>query len=163
HLRDFVVTEYGIADLRGKTDAEVIAALLNVADSRFQENLRQEAVRHGKLSSEYRIPEMFQNNLPDSYQRVLNHFRHQGLFPAFPFGTDLTEQEIIVGRALKVLKKKLHDKAELAKVLIKGMGESASEEHYILPLRRMGLEHPKNLKERIYQRLLLGAMAGGRS
>src|SRR5437763_16793619 len=35
HLRDLVVTEYGIADLRGRTDEEIIAALLNVADSRF--------------------------------------------------------------------------------------------------------------------------------
>lgn len=162
HLRDFVVTEYGIADLRGKTDSEVIAALLNIADSRFQESLRQEAVRAGKLSADYQIPEVFRQNLPEKYKSVLNHFRHQGLFPAFPFGTDLTEQEIIVGRALKVLKKKLHDKKELAKVLLKGMGESAQEEHYIIPLRRMGLEHPKNMKERIYQRLLLGAMAGSR-
>ncbi|WP_371358526.1 acetyl-CoA hydrolase/transferase C-terminal domain-containing protein, partial [Salmonella sp. E393-2] len=32
HLRDMVVTEYGIADLRGKNDAEVIAALLAIAD-----------------------------------------------------------------------------------------------------------------------------------
>jgi len=29
-------TEYGIADLRGRTDEEIIIALLNVADSRFQ-------------------------------------------------------------------------------------------------------------------------------
>ena len=36
HLRDIVVTEYGIADLRGRTDREIVAALLNVADSRFQ-------------------------------------------------------------------------------------------------------------------------------
>ena len=28
HLRDIVVTEYGVADLRGKSDAEVIAAML---------------------------------------------------------------------------------------------------------------------------------------
>ncbi|MGH8310798.1 MAG: acetyl-CoA hydrolase/transferase C-terminal domain-containing protein, partial [Steroidobacteraceae bacterium] len=31
HLRDIVITEYGIADLRGRTDEETIAALLNVA------------------------------------------------------------------------------------------------------------------------------------
>ena len=36
HLRDIVVTEYGIADLRGQTDSEVIARLLAVSDSRFQ-------------------------------------------------------------------------------------------------------------------------------
>src|SRR6185437_4061445 len=31
HLRDIVVTEYGVADLRGKSDAETIAAMLQVA------------------------------------------------------------------------------------------------------------------------------------
>src|SRR4029077_8641306 len=39
HLRDIVITEYGMADLRGAPDAEVIAALLNVADSRFQPHI----------------------------------------------------------------------------------------------------------------------------
>ena len=34
HLRDIVVTEYGIADLRGKTDRDVIAAMLAVAELR---------------------------------------------------------------------------------------------------------------------------------
>src|SRR5580700_7032692 len=36
HLRDVVVTEYGVADIRGKSDADVIATMLQVADSRFQ-------------------------------------------------------------------------------------------------------------------------------
>src|SRR5207248_2189829 len=39
HLRDMVVTEYGIADLRGRSDEEVAAALLEIADSRFQDEL----------------------------------------------------------------------------------------------------------------------------
>src|ERR1043165_7076723 len=39
HLRDIVITEYGIADLRSKTDSAIIKALLDVADSRFQEGL----------------------------------------------------------------------------------------------------------------------------
>ena len=38
-LRDIVVTEYGIANLRSKSDKEIIAALLNTADSRFQAEL----------------------------------------------------------------------------------------------------------------------------
>ncbi len=39
HLRDVTVTEYGVADLRGKSDADVIAAMIGVADSRFQDEL----------------------------------------------------------------------------------------------------------------------------
>ena len=48
HLRDIVITEYGIADLRGRTDAEVIAALLNVADSRFQERVARAGQGRGQ-------------------------------------------------------------------------------------------------------------------
>src|SRR5215211_5700695 len=39
HLRDVFVTEYGVADVRGKSDADVIAAMLAVSDSRFQAEL----------------------------------------------------------------------------------------------------------------------------
>ena len=49
HLRDVVLTEYGIADIRGKSDAEVAAAMLAIADSRFQPALLAEAQRAGKL------------------------------------------------------------------------------------------------------------------
>ena len=56
HLRDIVVTEYGIADLRTRTDAEVIAALLNVADSRFQQELLAQAKAAGKIAADYAIP-----------------------------------------------------------------------------------------------------------
>ena len=49
HLRDIVITEYGVADLRGKTDEEVVMAMLNVADSRFQIELMEQAQAAGKL------------------------------------------------------------------------------------------------------------------
>ena len=54
HLRDIVVTEYGIADLRGRTDAEVIAALLNIADSRFQDGAA--GARPGGRQDPRRLP-----------------------------------------------------------------------------------------------------------
>ena len=43
HLRDLVATEYGVADLRGKTDRNVIAAMLAITDSRFQDELVRQA------------------------------------------------------------------------------------------------------------------------
>ena len=39
HLRDIVVTEYGVADLRDKTDEDVIKQMLSVADSHFRFSL----------------------------------------------------------------------------------------------------------------------------
>ena len=50
HLRDIVVTEYGVADLRGQSDGEVIKRLIAVADSRFQDELVKQAKGHGKLT-----------------------------------------------------------------------------------------------------------------
>jgi acyl-CoA hydrolase len=47
HLRDIVVTEYGIADLRSCTDAEVAGALIAIADRRFQEPLAARAIAAG--------------------------------------------------------------------------------------------------------------------
>ena len=53
HLRDIAVTEYGIADLRGRTDAECVAAMINIADSRFQDALLAEARRAHKIDAGY--------------------------------------------------------------------------------------------------------------
>ncbi|MGH8265417.1 MAG: acetyl-CoA hydrolase/transferase C-terminal domain-containing protein, partial [Steroidobacteraceae bacterium] len=80
HLRDVFITEYGIADLRGKTDAECVAAMLNVADSRFQESLLGAAKAAGKIAGNYRIPEEFKNNRPETLERVLEPYRRNGLF-----------------------------------------------------------------------------------
>src|ERR1700760_2969097 len=55
HLRDVIVTEYGVADLRGKSDAEVIAAMLQAADSRFQDELTRRAKDAGKLPANFEI------------------------------------------------------------------------------------------------------------
>jgi acyl-CoA hydrolase len=49
HLRDIVVTEYGIADLRGKSDRDVIVAMLAITDARFQEGLLRQAKDAGKI------------------------------------------------------------------------------------------------------------------
>ena len=64
HLRDIIVTEYGIADLQDKTDSEVIAQLLNITDSRFKNELMAKAKQCGKLPERYEISEMFRNNYP---------------------------------------------------------------------------------------------------
>ena len=59
HLRDIVVTEYGIADLRGQTDSEVIARLLAVCDSRFQQGLIEQAKEAGKLPRDFQLDARF--------------------------------------------------------------------------------------------------------
>ena len=71
HLRDLVVTEYGIADLRGRSDEEVITSLLEIADSRFQDGLLKEAKRSGKVRENYEIPDRARNNRPERLENEL--------------------------------------------------------------------------------------------
>ena len=97
HLRDIVVTEYGVADLRGKTDRDVIAAMLAVTDSRFQDELMRRAKDAGKLEREFELPAACRDNTPERIARALAPAQEQGLLPTFPFGTDFTaiEQRLI--------------------------------------------------------------------
>src|ERR1700723_827819 len=93
HLRDIIVTEYGVADLRGKSDAEVIAAMLQVTDSRFQPELARQAKDAGKLPKDFEIPAAYRENLPERIAGALKPARAAGLLPAFPFGSDFTHVE----------------------------------------------------------------------
>ncbi len=90
HLRDIVITEYGIADLRGQADAEVIRRLLAIADSRFQDELLATAKMNGKIELEYEIPQAQRNNRPEVIEAGLRRWHDAGLLPDFPLGTDFT-------------------------------------------------------------------------
>ena len=103
HLRDIVVTEYGIADLRGKTDRDVIAAMLAIADSRFQDELLRRAKDAGKIAREFELPPACRDNTPERIARALAPARSQGLLPPFPFGTDFTATEQRLIPALRLL------------------------------------------------------------
>jgi hypothetical protein len=112
HLRDIAITEYGIADLRGRTDAECVAAMLNIADSRFQDALlRREARQQDRRGLP--IPEQFRRNTP-SGSRSVRRAAPRGLFSEYPFGTDLTREEIELARALRWLKENTAERARAA-------------------------------------------------
>ena len=90
HLRDIVVTEYGVADLRGQSDSEVVKRLIAVADSALPGELIRQAKAHGKLEADYVLPERYRHNLPEMLDEAAPLGREAGLLPDFPFGTDLT-------------------------------------------------------------------------
>jgi hypothetical protein len=153
YLRDIVVTEYGCADLRGKTDAEVIAALLGIADSRFQPQLLAEAQRHGKLPGNYRLPDVVKNNTPQRLADAMRNLQTQGLFPEYPFGTDFTREEIELSRALKRLATITDTRAHALRTVIRALATPLNAEHQAC-LQRMGLAQPRGWKERLNRRLL---------
>ncbi len=157
HLRDLVVTEYGIADLRGRTDEEIIIALLNVADSRFQDALLSRARSAGKIRADYRIPDAFRNNLPQRLTLALRGHRQQGYFSEYPFGTDLTEEEIVLARALKFLAGRASGPWGRVKTAAASLAATPASRH-ASALKRMGLDQPRGLAERLQQRLVVFAL-----
>ena len=154
HLRDIVITEYGIADLRGQTDAKVIEALLNITDSRFQEDLIEQAQKAGKLPKDFQLDPRFADNTPERLQAI--QARHPRLFPEYPLGCDFTDEERDLLRALNWLKSKfkLTEILELGKAALDAPEPEAFPEHLV----RMGLDKPEGLKEDLYQRLLLAGL-----
>ena len=162
HLRDIVVTEYGIADLRGKTDQDIIKAMLNVADSRFQPTLLAEAQASGKLGSDYQIPERYRNNLPEPLAARMKVFKQSEVYPLFPLGSDFTAEEQVLVQALTALKQQSRNKrAWLKKAVwlpvlkaLLGRQEPAVQPY----LERMGLAKPAGLKAKLWAGLLTAAI-----
>jgi acyl-CoA hydrolase len=157
HLRDVVVTEYGTADLRGAADQDVIAALLNLADSRFQEGLRKAAVAAGKLPAGYRIPTQFRDNLPQSLQRRLTAAGLVGALPFYPLGTDFEPAEAELAVALEALAQQQGDTRGLLRRARAGWG--ADDPRLQAPLARLGLAAPRGVSERVYRSLVGAALA----
>ena len=153
HLRDIVITEYGIADIRGKSDREVIAAMLAITDSRFQDELLRQAKDAGKIARDFELPKAARNNTPDTIERALKPAADAGLLPVFPFGTDFTEVEQRLIPALQVLKSA--SPMQLARLLMSGFSAPADT----ASLDRLGLAKPKSLKDRFYAALVKGALA----
>jgi acyl-CoA hydrolase len=151
HLRDIVVTEYGVADLRGQPDGEVIKRLIAIADSRFQDELVREAKAQGKLEAGWALPERWRHNLPQALEDKLQPWAQAGLLPDFPFGTDLTDDELHIVRALKKLKHASQHPAELVTMALKSLweGKEAPQPY----LERLGLAEAHSFKDLFVRRL----------
>ena len=154
HLRDIVITEYGIADLRSKTDSDVIKEMLSITDSRFQNELLNLAKKNHKVSNDYEIPECYKNNTPEALASKLVNFDQNIAFPLFPLGSDFTEEEKVLLDALSSLKKISQKKHKLLFSVIKGK-VTADKLPY---LERMGLSNPTNWKEKITARLIVSQL-----
>lgn len=165
HLRDIVITEYGVADLRGKSDRQVVEALLEIADSRFQQQLADQARAAGKLPADYRLPEQARRNTPGRIRRALEPHRRSGLIPRTPFGSALTDVELDLRDALlevEPIVERITDK-KWPDIDVEHLYEATRPPAEARPyLQRMGLADPDGLKERLYQRLVVyGLSAAG--
>jgi acyl-CoA hydrolase len=160
HLRDVVVTQYGIADLRGRTDAEVAAALIAIADRRFQSGLAARAKAAGKLPRDWRVPEQALGNTEERLTASLAPLADSGLLPMFPLGTDFDADEQRLVPALLWLARNAsgwRNRLALAGALIgaRPRPEDASA------LARMGLAKPRGIREHVLRRVVALALSNG--
>jgi acyl-CoA hydrolase len=158
HLRDIIVTEYGVADLKGKSDANVIAAMLQVSDSRFQGELARQAKDAGKLPAGFEIPKAFRENYPERIADALRPARQAGLLPSFPFGSDFTDVEQRLIPALQFLQEVQRSPLRLPALLWQGWMQAPRPAEAEC-LARLGLDKPSTWQERLYRSLVRAALA----
>jgi acyl-CoA hydrolase len=155
-LRDIVITEYGIADCRSKTDSEVIQAMLNIADSRFQPELLAQAKKCGKIPLSYEIPDCYKKNLPSNIEPIMLKLQANGYFKPYPFGSDLTETELLLAKALLYLQKT--STLKRIGILFLSFFVNTSPGLFNNHLLRLQRLNPKNIKEYLEKKLLLIAL-----
>ena len=155
HLRDVIVTEYGVADLRGQSDAEVIKRMINIADSRFQPQLLEYAKRHGKLASDYSVPFSARHNSPERLAKALKPAINRGLLPDYPFGTELTEDELALAASLRRIKALSDEPTQFISSTFKALLHRGDEDAARPFLERVHLDHPETTRDFLIKQLLM--------
>lgn len=163
HLRDIVITEYGVADLRGKTESEGIQAMLKITDSRFQASLLEQAREAGKIDPSWSLPAPYNENTPASVEQALQHARADRTLDEYPFGTDFTDSEQRLLPALELISEASHSRSSLALLAWRGVREAGLSQFENGCLQRMQLDKTNSLKGYFQQQLLKGALRNSRS
>ncbi|HST28308.1 MAG TPA: acetyl-CoA hydrolase/transferase C-terminal domain-containing protein [Rudaea sp.] len=158
HLRDIYATEYGVADLRGKSDEDCIIAMLGIADARFIDALAAQAKAAGKLRRGFAVPAAWRDNTPARLAAALAPHRER--FPRFPFGSDFDEVELRLLPALQRLQALTSSKLRLLAFAIGSLLNGVTREQDLPLLERLGLARPRGLAERLLRRVVERALRG---
>ncbi len=159
HLRDIVVSEYGIADLRSKTDSEVAQALIGIADARFQPELLARAKAAGKIARNWQLPDAARRNTPQALAARFASLRRRDLFPEFPLGCDFTDEERVLMRALQQVKAQAATTPKWKLLARTVLGSPHVPADAVASLHRLNLLAPRHLQDRVVRRLLLDALS----
>ena len=157
HLRDIAITEYGIADLRGRSDEDCTRAMLRLTDVRFQSALLEQAKAARKVASDATLPADAAGNDPAALATRLAPLRRDGSLPDFPMGSDFTDVEQRLVRALAWLKPRSAGTAAKLGLLAQAVFARARPDAEAM--QRMGLAQPATLGQRLEASLLSLALA----
>jgi acyl-CoA hydrolase len=157
HLRDVAITEYGVADLRGRSDEDCTLAMLRLTDARFQQALLDQARAAGKMRRDAAVPDGLACNTPDQLSARLAPFRRDGSLPDFPMGSDFTAVEQRLVRALAWLKVQAAKPAGKARLAARALMASPAADAEAM--QRMDLASPQGFANRLEARILALALA----
>ncbi|MCO1333961.1 acetyl-CoA hydrolase [Microbulbifer sp. OS29] len=153
HLRDVVVTEYGAVDLRGKTDRDVMVAMLSICDARFQAVLLEQAKHAGKIEKNFVIPESFNNNTPEYLAGIFADEKCLAELPHYPLGTDFSDEEALLAVALHHLRAVEKSGWKMLGSVFRGRRvwhDKSPEAAYIQRcLQRMNYDHTETYEHRL--------------
>ncbi|WAS97384.1 acetyl-CoA hydrolase/transferase C-terminal domain-containing protein [Nannocystis punicea] len=149
HLRDVYVSEYGVADVRGRADEDCAIAMAAITDARFQAGLVATAQANGKLRRDFAAPPRWAENTPEALRERLAPHRAAGTLPDYPLGSDFTPVEQRLAKALAWLKAHTDHKLQIAVRAMTGRSTDDAE-----ALQRMQLERPQGPQEWLESRLL---------
>jgi len=121
----------------------------------LQDDIIREAKKHGKLTKDFVLAPEHRQNTPQALDALLKGYQKYGYFTAFPFGTDYTAEEIVLGGALRSFKVKTP--LALAQALLAEMFRGIPEQADPY-LRRMKLHKPVTIKERFMRKMVLAAL-----
>jgi acyl-CoA hydrolase len=156
HLRDIYISEYGIADVRGRSDEDVVTAMATITDARFQQPLLDTARNAGKLRRDFQLPKRAAANTPEMLREALQPYRRNGNLPDYPLGSDFTGVEQRLVKALGWLKTSTATRAGKLRTLWRALSARTADGE---ALQRMGLASPATFGERMEARLLNLALA----
>ncbi|MFZ2507603.1 MAG: hypothetical protein WAW79_03885, partial [Steroidobacteraceae bacterium] len=99
-------------------------------------------------------------NYPEAFERALAPHRARGEFGELPFGSDLTAEEITLGRQLKRLKAGAGTWPGRIALLARLLRPMSRDPAQMPMLERMGLARPRGFGERWLRRLVVSALSG---
>ncbi|MCY7353773.1 MAG: acetyl-CoA hydrolase [Lysobacter sp.] len=161
HLRDVYISEYGIADVRGRTDEDCVIAMMSIADARFQPGLLETAKRSRKLRADVSGDADWQRNTPEQRRDALGTFRRDGTLSDYPLGSDFTEVEQRLVKALGWLKANTATTGTKLRTITSALFSTEGKDKEALV--RMALASPRSIREQLYARLLGLALRQTRS
>ena len=135
--------------------ARVQHVVERVTGRRFQQELADWAIEQGKLPGDYVIPEAARKNTPYRIAKSLSSHIADGLLPAYPFGTDLTDEELTLSASLRRIKALSDEPTTFLREILRALLHRGDKEAARPWLERIQLLHPESSRDFIVQQLLL--------